>query len=180
MTILIDTMRNDMALVGCKVGGWECQRCKGTREVPVADGSERGMARCPVCNGHGHLKYHYVGRAMPRQGVKASALGNPYKVGECRRSYGGVMERYTAATALEDYEKRARDFAPSSFNDECDEPSDFNDALDNIRGDLKAGRTVVLVCWCAKCQREPYDNPADHDDGCHADVIAKLVKEEVA
>lgn len=38
-----------------------------------------------------------------------------------------------------------------------------------LEGDL------TLACWCAKAPRQPYRDPWNWADGCHADVIASCV-----
>ena len=44
---------------------------------------------------------------------------------------------------------------------------------------MAEAQDVALACWCAKEPRAPYAEPTMHADGCHADVIAKVVAEMI-
>lgn len=86
--LTIVSMRDPAVAAAVKAGGKvECGTCKGHGGTEVwRDVRENGHLvqtwdDCPACQSRGHTVIHYVGRAMPRMGLKASPLGNPYKVG---------------------------------------------------------------------------------------------------
>ena len=93
----------------------------------------------------------YVGRTMPRQGLKDEGWGNPYRAG-----YDGDLE-----TVLGKHERRMRNYLDTG------EDGEFAEGLAALRG-------KTLACWCA-----PKDEPLTLDDPvvCHGQTLLKLAEE---
>lgn len=94
----------------------------------------------------------YIGRAMPRQGLKASPLGNPYKLraGDSREE---VLEQYAA------YMRYLLKQGHEGLN------ADGRAVLDELSRltDLARAGDLVLLCWCAPLS-------------CHGDVVKAIIE----
>lgn len=88
----------------------------------------------------------YIGRAVPRRGIKSSKWGNPFKVFD-RSGIVGVLRDYT------DYILELLE--PDALQVTAGEPAALN--LDELRG-------RKLACWC-KGRKDPR---------CHGDILAAL------
>lgn len=93
----------------------------------------------------------YVGRAMPRRGLKASKWANPYRLG-----LPGV--RGTGVTARREVIRRYR-------------ADLMGGPARHLLADLTELRNApALACWCRHDGEERTD-----DNACHADVLIDLL-----
>ena len=92
----------------------------------------------------------YIGRAMPRKGLKASPFANPYRIGR-----DGNRE-----TVIRKYAADLEDRLTRSSRQET------LDALYDLIG-------RPLACWCRKDGEEPTP-----DNACHADVLIRAIRAE--
>jgi hypothetical protein len=90
----------------------------------------------------------YVGRAIPRKGLKRHPLANPVRVGT-----GPTDE--TRAVSLAMYRRRLPFFLQDGHVE----------ALIALRG-------KPLACWCHRS-----DDPRTEDNACHADIIAEWLEQ---
>lgn len=174
MTITIVNMRDAATKAAVKAGGVVVCRAdwcnSGVRRYPILNGNNDDIVgftndKCPTCHGHGTIHYHYVGRAIPRLGIKGSPLGNPWKVGG-----KGILACKSAAQALHQYEVMLRTNHRGSSATELERQRSA--ALAAIADDLRAGRAVRLACWCCgPCTVE------EATGKCHAAVVAKVALE---
>ncbi len=89
----------------------------------------------------------YIGRAMPRRGLKASPLANQFKIGR-DGTRAEVISRY-------------REFiAPIAQDDE------------NVKNTLRELVGKPLACWC---RRDGDERTADN--ACHGDTLVALIRE---
>ena len=98
----------------------------------------------------------YIGRAMPRQRLKASPFANPHKIGASHPKFegegqGGVLARYDAVR-LYSWDLFAGD-KTAMFAD-----------LPELRG-------KPLACWCRHDGEE-----RTPDNECHGDVLVALLE----
>ena len=105
--------------------------------------------------------YVYVGRAMPRRGMKGSPLRNPFRVGA---RYGG-SDRLSAAEAVRCYEGWLRGWL--GRGDGPPQRAPIVAELQRLVDMVVERRELVLVCWCAP-------------DPCHARVISDVLTEWLA
>lgn len=87
----------------------------------------------------------YVGRAMPRQGLKASKWANPHKIGR-DGTRGEVIGQYWWDLVHGD--KR------------------------HLLAQLPELRSRPLACWC---RHDGEDWTSNDENGCHADVLVSLL-----
>jgi hypothetical protein len=73
----------------------------------------------------------YIGRTMPRQGLRGSPLGNPYRLGE-RDDRAAVIEMYRQWLT----EQLSWSAAPATVE------------IERLT-DLARDGDLVLLCWCA-------------------------------
>jgi hypothetical protein len=99
----------------------------------------------------------YIGRAMPRQHIKASPFANPYMIGKVIK-----------VTWIDDDPQDVtldRRFAVSLFGIHLGTRSDLIAALPDLRG-------KPLACWC-RHDGEAYT----HENECHGDVLIEWLEE---
>ena len=166
MTLTIVSMRTDAVSAAVKGDGWMvCGGCDGHCQRYEVVGYEGAWIPCDACHGHGRIRVHYVGRAMP--GAKGSPLGNPYKPGrdgtveECLKKYELMLMAITIAEGTVIERALLGDWRPKLA------------ALDAIVADLRAGYAVALACWCCTGTVEECDGK------CHAAVVARVVRERM-
>jgi hypothetical protein len=112
----------------------------------------------------------YVGRAMPRQGWKASVWGNPFKPGMEENECWSIMDSIPPMDCL--IIERGQD-GWTSFN-----PARPNSLVAWFEMYLRVRKSLwdqlpdlkgrKLGCWCGFWQ------PGEPDIGCHAVVLARL------
>lgn len=93
----------------------------------------------------------YIGRAMPRQGLKASPLGNPFKVTE--------------------YAERAMYLYSDWLREHSTRYTPQREELHKLLVRLERGEDLALACWC-KTKERP-------DAPCHGDVIKAVLEQAV-
>jgi hypothetical protein len=93
----------------------------------------------------------YIGRAVPRRGLKASKWANPYKIGDRKMIGDGVLTR---DEVIYRYEQDL-----------------LGGPKRHLLADLPELRTVDIACWCRH-------DGEDRDTGnaCHADVLIELLE----
>ena len=91
----------------------------------------------------------YIGRAVPRKGLKASRWANPFPIGSKRIS-GEVVSRTASLSLFESWVRRS-----------------FDTRAVWIREHVHELRDKTLVCWC---------KPA-HE--CHGDILAEMADSSV-
>lgn len=92
----------------------------------------------------------YIGRAMPRQGLKASPLGNPYRLDE-----GGDR-----SIPIAQYKRRLLVLIREDTRERRE--------IDRLTEIARTGN-LVLLCWC----KGPVGSP---DIACHGDVIKEIIE----
>lgn len=98
----------------------------------------------------------YIGRAMPRQGLRGSPLGNPFKLGK-GDSRDEVIMRYSQyLNYMLKLGKKGTNTAGQAVLDELSRLTELART-----GDL------VLLCWC----KENGVGPA-----CHGDVVKAIIE----
>jgi len=94
-----------------------------------------------------HPNAVYIGRAMPRQGLKASPFANPYRIDKSR-SREAALEAYARYLAEERQDLVAR--------------------LPELRG-------KPLACWCRRAGEPIAFRDEGPDNRCHGDILVNIV-----
>jgi hypothetical protein len=97
----------------------------------------------------------YIGRSMPRQGLKGSPFANPYKIGGRSEKFEGNGPNGTL-TRLDAIQIYAWDL--------------YAGEKTHLFAELPALRGKALACWC----RHDGEAPTDENQ-CHGDVLAELI-----
>jgi len=101
-----------------------------------------------------HPEYIYIGRAMPRYGLEASPLANPYKPGEAYDSIDHCLVLYKETMSIDIH-----------INDL------IREELLRIKSLLIKHKDIYLVCWCVE--------ELDGIEPCHGYIVKEILESEV-
>ncbi len=110
-------------------------------------------------------RHVWVGRAVPRWGLKASPLGNPYRLGISPRDRHDLITHERAVDLYGGY-------FPHMVRGEDPGKRPCQDALSRLRSILKQHGRLTLVCCC-----ETWDGEGDAPGRCHAEIIREYLLE---
>jgi len=99
----------------------------------------------------------YVGRAVKRYGLKASPLGNPFRLGRRKENVKWFAKGLRTALAIT---------GATAFRVDREQKAEF----DRLRA-LAAQGDLVLVCWC-----ETWDGTGEPPGKCHAEILLKYLE----